>query len=117
VKGVVGSVQGSASSNVTIYNSIFEAGSFPFGISGSNTGTTLGGVVYIESANAVEIENNTFKQILSVGSGGVLYISSGLFVNIKGNVFNQIAVSVSGGYLFLFFSYVFYRYYYCGIYV
>jgi hypothetical protein len=106
-QGVVGSIVGSASSNLTICDSVFEANGSGNGVVGSSSVTTLGGVVYIEAANNVELDNCTFQQISSIGSGGGLYINSSSSVNVKNSVFNQIVVSISGGFCCCVFITVF----------
>jgi hypothetical protein len=98
----VGSVLGSATSNVSIYNSVFQSGTGG-GIVGSSTVITLGGVVYVGSANIVEVNNSTFQQISGVGSGGGLYISSAVVAEIKNSVYNEIVATVSGGFSFYLF--------------
>jgi hypothetical protein len=68
------------------------------GITGSTTGATLGGAVYVENAGVVDVDETTFNSISSVSSGGGLYLSSTSAVaTIKNSSFDSIAVSSSGG--------------------
>jgi hypothetical protein len=101
--GVLGTLMGSAVSNLTIYNSAFQSNGSLDGVSGSSSENTLGGVVYIGSADVIELENDTFQQISSVASGGGFYVDSAGFVNVENCLFNQIDVRVSGGFFFFFF--------------
>jgi hypothetical protein len=102
-QGVVGCLQGSAMSNVTIYNTVFEADGTGAGITGSSTDVTMGGVVYVGTVNTVEVVNSTFEQISLVGLGGGLFVTNALLVDVRNTSFKQIVVSTSGGYLFFFY--------------
>jgi hypothetical protein len=101
-QGVVGSIIGSSTSNLTMYDSVFEANETGGGIIGSSSENTLGGVVYVGITSNLEVNNCTFQQISSVVSGGGLYINSSDFVDIQNSVFSHIIVRVSGGICYIY---------------
>lgn len=107
----MGRFQGTTTSNVTFYNSIFQANGSGAGISGSSTDVTLGGIVYIGIVNIVEVVNSTFQQISLVGLGGGLFVTSAVFLDVKNSTFNQIVVSTTGGLFYLCYINI-WRYYY-----
>jgi hypothetical protein len=71
-------------------------------------GVTVGGVMYIGSANMVEVDNTSFKDVSSVVSGGGLYVGGVVYGHIKDCVFINIIVINSGGFFFLLFFFFIY---------
>jgi hypothetical protein len=94
-QGVVGTVLGSDTSNITITNVQFIST-----ISGNN-GSTLGGGLYIGSCNIVNVSGCQFDGIGSVKSGGGLYVDGGISISIEESSFTNINVSTYGGLVYI----------------
>jgi hypothetical protein len=95
---VVGTLVGSPSSSLLLFNTYFTTSSSNIGITGSSTGVTLGGCIYIGSVTSVDVDTCGFQFVTSVGSGGGLYVlSTSSNASVWNCVFNSIAVSNSGG--------------------
>jgi hypothetical protein len=95
--GVVGTLIGSPTSRLEILYSHFSANETGVGITGSTGGTTLGGAVYVEKADVVDVIKTTFKSISSVSSGGGLYLNASTVATIENCIFEGIISSATTG--------------------
>jgi hypothetical protein len=95
--GIVLTIIGGTGTSVIIHNSNFTSG-----ISGSSSGITLGGGIYVGSTSLLEVDGSIFSGISNVASGGGIYVSTNGSIVITGTLFNNIAVVNSGGFFFWF---------------
>jgi hypothetical protein len=108
-QGIIGTVIGSTSSNVTFHNIQFNGG-----ITGSSSGSILGGSLYIGSSLSFEVDGCLFTGITGVSIGGGFYVNRTNAIKILNSNFSNIQVSTSGGmvdickfYYFFLFIYLF----------
>jgi hypothetical protein len=98
-QGILGTVWGSSSSNVTVHNSQVIANFTGNGIVGNISQSPLGGGIYVGTTNFLEVDSCSFQSISLIESGGAFYINRSNTITIKNSFFGNNGVRTSGGIL------------------
>jgi hypothetical protein len=101
-QGIIGTVVGSASSNITLHNTRFSGS-----IMGSSSGTVTGGCLYIGSTIMFEVDGCVLEGISGVSIGGGFYVNQSNLIKILNCNFSNIEVSTRGGMMYFFFPFIF----------
>jgi hypothetical protein len=100
-QGVVGTVLGSTTSNITIHGCTF--GISNAGLTGNSSLTVLGGGIYLGSANIFESNGCSFQFISGISIGGGMYLNRSASLRVQNSTFSSIQVSTRAGFSFFLF--------------